>query len=326
MNSEKNYNQSQEIDLLDLFNRIGKGIKNLFLSLFRGILFIVVFAIRKFHFLILFGVAGGLIGLLFYSSTQRYYSSNLVVQPNGITSTDMINYINDLHDLCLKKNTPGLAYGLEMKDTTAAKIKNIQAFFVIDLNHDGVGDYVDFKNNIDLKDTTQHRLEDRIYVTVEVFDNRVFENVKNGLFRYMRKNPYIIKLNEIRKNELKESIAQIDFEISKLDSLQDVEYFEDRGRIPVKESQMMFLSEKEQHMYYKDKLALLLKKQEYGKELDLATDAFTVIKDFTNLAVAENPRGKYIIRYSLLFLIIGYIIILGYRFKAILLDAYSREK
>jgi len=238
-----------------------------------------------------------------------------VAQPNGITSADMINYINDLHDLCQKNNTPGLAYSLEMKDSTAAKIKNIQAFFVIDVNKDEVGDYVDFKETFNLKDTTQQRLEDRIHVTVEVYDNKVFENVKNGLFRYMRNNPYLIKLNEIRRNELKELITQTNYEIAKLDSVQDTEYFGKSNNLPVKQSDMMFLSEKEQHMYYRDKLALLNRKQEYYKELELSSDAFTVIKDFTSLAMAENPKGKYLVRYSFLTLFLGYfaLIILHYR-------------
>lgn len=321
MQNEKNSNQVQEIDLLELFNRLGRGIKNLFLGITKVILFLVVFAIKKVHFLAVFALAGGVIGIMFYSSTQRYYSSNLVAQPNGITSTDMINYINDLHDLCLKKNTPGLAYSLEMEDSVAAKIKNIQSFFIIDINNDEIGDYVDFKQIVNLKDTTQKRLEDRIYVTVEVYDNRVFEHVRNGLLRYMGKNPYIIKLNEIRKNELNELSNQTDYEISKLDSLQQVEYFGKDSRLPISQSEMMFISEKEQRMYYRDILNLLQKKQEYQKELLLATDAFTVIKDFTNLAVAENPRGNYIFRFSVIFLLIGYIFLLGLKYRKQISDA-----
>ena len=315
MVGNKNDTQSPaEIDLLELFQRIGNGIKNLFIGLIKGILFLIVFGLKRIHYLLLFAIAGGIIGLIMYNSTKRYYSSYMIAQPNGITSTDMINYINDLHDLCQKNNTDALANDLLMPDSTTRKIKDIQAFFIIDANGDGIADYVDFKNTYNPKDTSLHRLEDRIHVTVEVYQNTIFEKVKNGLFRYMRKNPYIISLNEIRKKELRELIAQVEHEITKLDSLQNTDYFHKSSEIPVEQSQMMFLAEKEPTMYYKDKLSLVYRKQLYQKELDLATDAFTVIKDFTSLAVEENPRRNYLIKYGLLSIIAGYFILLIIKF------------
>ena len=314
--ASKTPNQStSEIDLLDLFQKIGNEIKNLFLGLVKGILFLIVFGIKRIHFLILFAIIGGVIGLVLYNSTKRYYSSYMIAQANGITSADMINYINDLHELCEKSNSRALAFDLQMPDSTARKIKDIQAFFIVDVNKDDIGDYVDFKNTFNLKDTTQQRLEDRLHVTVEVYENTVFEKVKNGLFRYMRKNPYIIKLNEIRKHELQELIAQTEYEIVKLDSLQNTDYFKKNGGIPVQHSEMIFLAEKEPTMYYRDKLGLMNRKQEYQKELELATDAFSVIKDFTSLAVAENPRGKYILQYGFIVGLLGYIILLLLHFR-----------
>ncbi len=310
MASKTSNQPASEIDLLELFQKIGNGIKNLFLGLIKGILFLIVFGVKKLHFLVLFAIAGGIIGLVLYNSTRRYYSSYMIAQANGITSADMINYINDLHELCIKSNTQALAFDLQMPDSTARKIKDIQAFFIIDANKDDIGDFVDFKNNFNLKDTTQQRLPDRLHLTVEVYENTVFEKVKNGLFRYMSKNPYIIKLNEIRKQELRELIAQSEYEITKLDSLQNTDYFNKGQDIPIQGSQMIFLAEKEPTMYYRDKLSLMNHKQEYQKELELATDAFTVIKDFTSLAVAENPRGKYIIRYGVISVLLGYCLLL----------------
>ena len=309
--ASKTPNQSaSEIDLLELFQKIGIGIKNLFLGIVKGILFLIVFGIKRIHFLILFAIAGGIIGLVLYNSTKRYYSSYMIAQANGITSSDMINYINDLHELCVKRNVQALAFDLQMPDSTARKIKDIQAFYIIDANKDGIGDYVDFKNSYNPKDTTQQRMIDRLHLIVEVYENTVFEKVKNGLFRYMRKNSYIIKLNEIRKQELQELIAQTEYEIAKLDSLQNTDYFIKNNEIPAQRSEMMFLAEKEPTMYYRDKLSLMFKKQQYQKELELATDAFTVIKDFTSLAVAENPRGKYLIRYGFISVFLGFCLLL----------------
>jgi hypothetical protein len=308
-------NAPQEIDLLDLFQRIGTGIKNIFVGFFRFLLFLLVFGFRKAHFLVLFLGAGALIGLLLFSSTKRYYSSYMVAQANGITSADMINYINDLHELCKKNNAEALAFDLQMQDSTARKVKDIQAYFIVDADKDGIGDFVDFKNSFNPKDTSQIRLEDRFHVSVEVYDNKAFSNVRNGLFRYMRKNPYIIKLNEIRKQELTELISKTEYEIAKLDSLQNTDYFKSADKFRSQQSQMMFLAEKEPTMYYKDKLSLVSRKQAYTKELELATEAFTVIKDFTNLAVAENPKSSYLVKYALILGLLGYIFLLLIYFR-----------
>jgi hypothetical protein len=315
----------QEIDLLELNRKIGKGIRNLFVGLYKVILFLIIFGLKRIHFLLIFVLAGALVGYVLFKNTRRYYSSSMIAQANGINSSDMITYINDLHTLCQKNNTDALALDLQMPDTTARKIKDIQAFFIIDVNKDEVGDYVDFKNSFNPKDTTQQQLIDRFYVSVEVYDNTIFRNVRDGLFRYMRKNPYIIKLNEIRKNELQELIRQSEIEVEKLDSLQNTDYFQNLKKVPIDKDQLTFMAVKETPMYYKDKLSLLYRKQMFQKELELATDAFTIIKDFTSLAIAENPKGKYIINYGILFGLFGYFLLLIIKYRRIFISQIKTD-
>jgi hypothetical protein len=72
----------------------------------------------------------------------------------------------------------------------------------------------------------------------------------------------------------------------------------------------MFISEKDKQMYYKDKIILLNQKQEYIKELELATTPLTIIKDFTPLAIEENPKGKYILWFGFWFGVGGYLTII----------------
>jgi hypothetical protein len=150
---------------------------------------------------------------------------------------------------------------------------------------------------------------------VELFDNNTFNAVKKGLFNYIRKNPYIQKLNQIRKKDLKELIGQTTHEISKLDSLQDEEYFRDKGQPALKESQLSILTPKETQLYYKDKLSLVSKKLVYDKELELSTEPITVIKDFTSLTEAVNTLSKYLKKYGLAFLILGLIVLVFIEYR-----------
>ncbi len=307
--------EAKEIDLIELFQLIGQGIKKSLVGIFKGILFLIVFGIRRTHFILLFAVTGGLMGLLLFSQTQRFYSSDLIAQPNGISSIDMVDYINDLTSLCKKRNKEALSFSLSLPDSIVDKIKNIEAFHYIDVNDDNIGDFIDFANTFDAKDTTKKIISDRIYLQVDVFDNQVFDAVRSGIFYYISSNPYLLKLNELRKKELNELIIQTKKEIIKIDSLQNVEYFSTNNELAASnESRLMFLSEKDKRMYYHDKFRLVKDKQRYEKELELATAPITIIKDFTHLAVEENPKSGYIIKFGLWFGILGYTILLASKY------------
>lgn len=312
----ENKNEVKEIDLLELFSVIGKGIKNGFLFLLNAVLFLCVFGVQRIHFIIAFVITGGAIGWFFFSSTQRFYSSDLIAQPNGMSSIDMVDYIGDLTYLSKKGNKEGLAYSLKLPDSTASKIKSIEAFHYIDLNGDNIGDYIDFNKSFKSVDTLKKIVADRIYLQVEVFNNNAFSDVKAGIFNYIADNPYLTKLNELRKHELSELILQTNSEIIKLDSLQNVDYFKTENRLDTSnERGLLFLSEKDKRMYYTDKLRLIELKQAYRKELELATAPITIIKDFTHLAVEENPRNTYIFKFGFWFGVLGYLFLLIIKYR-----------
>jgi hypothetical protein len=309
-------NDVKEIDLLELFRLLGNGIKNALLAIIKAILFLFVFGIKKTHWISLFIIAGALTGWLYYSSTDRYYSSELIAQPNGISAVEMVEYINDLNKHCIKRNTDALSLTLQQPDSVAQKIKNIEAFYYIDVNGDRKGDFVDIKRIYNPEDTTKKIDNNKILVQVQVFDNKIFEKIKTGIFHYISSNPYLTKLNQIRINELKELISYTKIEVLKLDSLQNVEYFKTNSSFTSSnDNRLMFISEKDKQMYYKDKIILLYQKQEYIKELELATKPLTIIKDFTPLAIEENPKRKYIVGFGLWFGAVGYLLFLILRFK-----------
>jgi len=312
-------NEVKEIDLLELFKTIGQGIKNAFLSILRSVFFLIALAIKKIHFLALFAIIGAGIGLFIYSSTPRYYSSDLIAEANGELAVEMVEYINDLGFLCNKRNKEALAYSLNMPDSIATIVKNIEAFHYIDVNKDKKGDYVDFKREYKPAADTSIKIDhSRIYLRVAVYDNHAFNAVKKGIFNYINNNQFFNRLNLIRKSELQELISQTEKEIQKLDSLQNVDYFSQKNELNASnEGKLMFLSERGKQMFYVNKLSLLKQKQEYKKELQLSIEPLTIIKDFTHLTVAENPRSGYITKYALRFLLLGYIfiLVLSYRKK-----------
>ena len=318
--SENQSKSTNEIDLLDLFSSVWKGIRNFFKAIIDTILFLILFGLRNIHWLLMIAIISALVGYIKSKTTDNVYSSEMIAQPNGFTSVDMVQYINDVHNMCKRGNFRGIANAFNISEEDAKHILNIEAFHFIDVNRDNIGDQVDYKKNFNPLDSTKSIVMNRILIQAEVAGNNDFTEVKKGLINFIDKNPYLLTVNALRKEELKTLIDRTDAEISKLDSLQDFEYYKniEDGRFN-REGQIVFLNEKTTQLYYLDKVSLLNARIGYQKSLELASDPITIIKDFAALQMEENPVTKYIIIYGFFGGLFGYIILmfLVYRKKVI---------
>lgn len=306
---------NDEIDLLELFSVMWRGILNFFKAIIDTILFLFVFGIRRLHWLVIIILIGAATGYIRYKSTARIYSSEMIAQPNGFTSIDMAQYINDIHEMCQKNNVAAIANAFNISSEDAGQIANIEAFYYIDVNKDGIGDYVDYKNKFDPIDTTKAIIRNRILIRAEVLGNNKFNEVKEGLIYYINHNPYLLTVNDIRKRELKTLIMQTEEEIDKLDSLQNYEYYKKEEENSNRDGQIVVMNEKATQLYYRDKVSLLNARLGYEKALELATDPITIIKDFAALKVEDNPISKYFIKFGFFFGIFGYFILLIIAFR-----------
>lgn len=322
-----NTKEVKEIDLLELFRLTAREVKKLILWILKALIFLIGFGLKKILFILLFGAIGAGVGFLLYTTSPRYYSSDMIAQPNGITSIDMVSYMNDLTELCKHKNTSALSHALNLDDSITKRIKNIQAYHYIDVNGDGIGDYVDFNQTFNATDTTKRIVESPVHVQIELFDISGFSTVKKALLTYIEGNPYHINLNKIRKVELNELIDQSIQEIAKLDSLQDVEYFRQKNsNSRSKSSNVLFLAETNQHMYYQDKLLLLEKKQNFMRELQLATTPITIIKYFSELTPKETNKLNYLSKYITHAILLGYFLLLFTSKKSVLYHFVVNQK
>jgi len=306
-NQIQNPKPSDEIDLLELFNRMGKAIKNFFnwiIKLFNSFILLII---QKSLWIIAFAIFGGFVGYFFYSNTPRFYSSEMVARSNSMDNNVIINSINLLNDLFENKNYTALGSYLGTTAAKAAKIKSIEAFYGIDLNKDKITDYVDYDKTYNPRDTTKKRLTDIFYLRINVFDETIFPSVRDGIKRYISTNPYILQNNDVRIQQTESLIEEYKNEIKKLDSLQKVQYFEVPKMQKAGNSQMVVLNEKEAKLYHNDIINLYNRKLSLEKELSINPDPITVIQDFTQLSKAENPLIKFLKTWVLIFAILGFI-------------------
>ena len=306
---EKNIKEQKtdEIDLLELFRKSWIVTKKIFNWIIRSILLFIIFLFRKSLYIAGFLILGGVIGYGISKISRPYYASDMVLQPNAITASDMISYINKLHDLLKIQNYTEVSKILQLKDILSSQIKDIQAYWFIDKDKDGTPDYIDYKNEFDVRDTTQRRLNNRIDIRVEVYNNGIFNLVKSGIYNYFNLNPYINRLNQVRIQQTKELIAKINNQIFKLDSLEDYEYFQKQKdmRPSGGKGQIVFLNEQKVQLYHGDIISLQKQRLTLEKELTVYPDPITIIEDFTPFTKQENPKSKYIIEYGLIFGLLG---------------------
>ena len=305
--------KSDEIDLLELLHKTCSATKKFFNRIIRSVLLFIVFLVRNSLYIGGFIILGGMIGYGISKISRPYYASDMVVQPNAITASDMISYINRLHDLIKDRNYSELSKLLQLNDTISNQIKDIQAYWFIDKNKDGIADYIDYKNKLNVRDTTQRRLNNRVDVRVMIFNNQIFDSVRIGIANYFTQIPYINKLNQVRKQHTEELISKINNQIVKLDSLEDYDYFQKQKDMkPTGENgQIVLLNEQQVRLYHGEIIGLHKQRLTLEKELIVYPDPITIIEDFTPLTKKANPKSKYIMIYGLIFGLLG-ILILGF--------------
>lgn len=298
-------NSNDEIDLLELFNRMGKAFTKSITWVFNLLFKLFLLILNRAFWIASFMLIGVVLGIAVFYATPRFYSSQMMATANSTNNDIVVNAINQLNNLFTAANYNAAAQNLNISIEQAKKIKSIQAFYGIDVNHDNIPDYVDYDNLYNPKDTTTKRVTGLFYVMVKVYDKEVFSPVRDGIKKYIFSNPYIAENNEIRKEQTASMIVAYDKEIQKLDSLQKDYYFNQLTQ-KAGSGQIIFLNEKDVKLFHKEMLGLVEQKQDLQKELTLNPDPITVIQDFTQLTRAVNPWTKYVKYWGLVFAILGF--------------------
>jgi len=314
-----------EIDLLDLLNKLWNSFSRGMEALVRVILHIFFFMIKKLLWLILSLAIGVGFSYLLKYSTERNYSSNILLKSNTVSNVEMINYINKLHTFCREGNLDELAAALSVNREKVKDIKDIQAFWIIDLGADGIEDYVDFREKHDVIDTFNIRMEDRFNIRVKTTIPQELSEIRDGIITFIEKNRFYQDQNTLRLKQSTDLLARINYEIQQLDSLQKIKYFEESRRLLPKEGgQMIFLQDYQTQLLHEDISKLIIQKQEIERMQTIYADLITLLSDFTPPFKPENGAlyyGKVIIP---LIFVLTIILLLVIDNRKRLADVYKR--
>jgi hypothetical protein len=286
--------KDDEIDLLDLFRRMGRTFSRWGNLIGRGLLISFVFLIKKWLPLgisILLGIGAS---VLLRSTSSSSYSSDLVLRNNVTTTADMISYLNQLHNFSIGMNRQNLLDAISLTAKQAKDVIDINAYWIIDKGPDGNPDYVDYKNNHNVYDTINIRMQDRLDVRVRVRSIQELSVIQAGILKFIDKDSLFQQRNRIRLRQNVALLSRLNYDIMQLDSLQKIKYFEEtKNRYPDKGGQMIFLQEQKTQLVYTDIYTLYEKKQALELEKDLYKGIVTVLSDFPLPSRRDNGGFFY---------------------------------
>ncbi len=297
--TQDNKHNNDEIDLLDLFRRMGKTISRWAKAISRAFLISVIFLLRRWLPLAISLIAAIGVSYLFKTTSESSYTSDMVARNNAVTNADMIAYINRLHTYCRENNKSALATSLSINPETTKNILDISAYWIIDKGRDGIPDEVDYSDNHNVYDTINIRMQDRFDVRVKIKAPQELTLLQNSIISFVKKDPLFQQKNEVRKRLNQDMLTRLGYDISQLDSLQKIKLQQEtKSRLAQSSGQIIFMQDQKTQLVYTDIYQLYAKKQNLESEIDLYPEIVTVLSDFNLPAKPDNGTlfyGKYII-------------------------------
>ncbi|AZQ63579.1 hypothetical protein EI427_15520 [Flammeovirga pectinis] len=213
----KNSNQNDEIDLIDLFSIIGNKVSQLFKGIWSMVLAVLVYSYTKiyqFKIIIIIGVlVGGMLGYL-SKNTSQYYASKATVKSQFLTGVDFSTELNELNALCTDEGRPMLAKALNLPLATVENISEIVA----------EGYFVKYRNNLEQDSLYYRALEDetRFQINIKTSVQSITKTeIQEGFDYFFSNNEYIKKRMTIHKENLNRNIETTQKEIEVLNEFSD---------------------------------------------------------------------------------------------------------
>ncbi|GAA5041806.1 hypothetical protein GCM10011506_43740 [Marivirga lumbricoides] len=323
----KNQNQtnnSDEIDLRQLFSAIGDFFKNIFIGFMMVLVAFRNATVKNIKIIFLFVVIGGIIGISLNYYLPDYYTSSLLLNSKFSTGKLTESSVDKLDQLCGERNYNQLASILGIDTATA---KNLRGFYYESfVSEEQIVELEVLKEQLKSKITDEvvleglmEKLEDdnksTYKIFVEVYDNSDLRSLEEPLLNYFKNGSYVSKRIEIELTNLKSNIANIEQEIEKIDSLKKLiiknyDLFAERSRSG---SNNIIMSDEK----IVDPISVFNKSQQLHEEkLELQeqlylTPSFELIDGFTVFSRPASPSLIKLGFYSCLYgLLAAYILII----------------
>lgn len=313
---ENENNNNQEMNIFTMTTRLGNAI----FGVIKGILSAFGYILRTIYkYIFVFAIFAALaIASSLYEAREDNHTYEGFLQLK-LNDGDAILYktlVHDLNEFARNEDPMGLAKQLDINDEIAVKIVKFDAHPVIDKYRDTTIDYIDYKNQAPLGDTTEFAVPDQIVISARIKGIEEFDKVQTALVKYFANNKYLESLNISRLKSLEEKEWLFHNALMNLDSLQKVDFFKspsgnvlEFSSVNEKKSSVPFIKARRQ-MYYEDLQKLSKITSEIEADMAANLEVVTVLSDFHPVKSPVNSFKKLILYKGLVALILFMIIAL----------------
>ncbi len=227
--------KSEDIDIIEIFNLIGRAIKSFFdfiLSIFEQIfkllILLALFIKRNIIILTIATIVGFGLGFVSDIFQKNYYTSIMVVEPNFNTATQLIENIKLYSQLTRSNDSSALAEIFDISKSDAAKILsiNIEAKNNNNIRLKLFDDFVKEADSATLKNITFENFEknlvisdyEQFYIVLDARDKSVFKKVEKNILN-LPLTPYVQSLKATELANLDLQAKSFERLLEKIDSL-----------------------------------------------------------------------------------------------------------
>ena len=232
-------NKEEEVDLGSLFLIIGKGFSrllNFIRSIFKGFFhfFITILLFLKGNS-IKIGIAaitGLVVGFFIETAKEKTYASDLLLEPNFKSTSQLYKNINYYNDLVEQKDTATIQKTFKLDKETAGSYRKFTIEPVINDN-DIINAYNDFILNVDTLTVRSYAFKEfrnsftyldyKIHkITVVAEKKNVFEQLDEVIISSVVDNQYFNHIKKLTNENLNRTDALLRQNLGQVDSLRSV--------------------------------------------------------------------------------------------------------
>lgn len=309
--------QSDEIDLGQLFAKIGDFFRSIGIGIIRFLSVIRNTPLNNKLLFVSLIVASGALGFVYSSFLKKkFYESTMILSSNYLNKRIVDSSIEKLNLLAEEESSRGLAKALNISDSLAANIVNFKFKpFVSEVEIVELEVLKEQLKNAQVNSKNEKVIEqvlNRIEIenrhafefTVRTYNPTVIKPLQDALVNYFKSNDYIQKRIEINKSALTNKLVKLKKESSKLDSLKRVIYanYQTMAEQSRQGSNNVILSDKAVtnpiEIYTQD-MSLYDQIQSAERQLYIQPD-FEVIDGFTEFSEPSSASRTKIIAIAVL--------------------------
>src|SRR5260221_6253391 len=308
MEQQKTANQSDEIDLGQLFSNIGDFFINIGLGIMRFFALLRRIPIEnKLLFIVVVVLTVGA-GISYSSFRKKIYQTTMILSSNYLNKRLVDNTIEKLNLLAEEKDKTGLAKILNISDGVAKNIDKFAAKPFVEekdlielevLKEQLKNAQAESKNTKVIDQVIQRiEIENRhaFEITVKTFNPTIISNLQAALVNFIKNNEYVKKRIEITKSNLNEKKSKLFHDLQKLDSLKFIIYdnYKSMAAQSRQGSNNVILSDKavtDPIQIYNQDLDLYNQLQSVNAQIYLQRD-FEVVDGFTEFSDPSSASLK----------------------------------